>query len=130
MITIDFIGILITACLVGTRYPGCLLLAIIAHETGRVLLTVFFQGHIDSIVVSGVFSATSISQLPSGFTLFLVTLGGPLANYVVSSTVGGVEWEKTSNLVNPFSVLRHPLAVINFRFAAVSLLISTIRFFY
>ncbi|KYZ77488.1 hypothetical protein AXX12_05110 [Anaerosporomusa subterranea] len=129
MITVDFIGILLTSCLVGIRYPGYLILAIIAHEAGRVILALFFQGHIDSIVVSGVFSATSVTHLSSGVKASLVALGGPLANYVVSSTVGGVEWEKTSNLVNPFSTLRHPLSVINLRFGAVSFLISIARFF-
>ena len=129
MITVDFIGILITSCMVGIRYPGYLLLAVFVHEAGRIILAVFCQGQIDSIVVAGVFSATSVSHLSSGLKALLVSLGGPLANYVVSSAVGGVEWEKTSHLVNPFSALRHPLAVINLRFAAVSFFISIVRYF-
>lgn len=129
MITVDLIGILITSCMVGIRYPGYLLLAILAHETGRVILAVFFQGQIDSIMVAGVFSATSVSHLSSGMKTLFISLGGPIANYVVCSTVGGVEWEKTSHLINPFSVLRHPIAVINLRFAVVSFFISIIRYF-
>ncbi|MDU4962125.1 MAG: hypothetical protein E6X17_15825 [Sporomusaceae bacterium] len=129
MISVDFIGILLTACLVGLRYPGCLLLAVLMHETGRVLMAVFFQGHIDSIVVSGVFSAASVSQIASGTKLLLIALAGPLANYIVSSAVGGVEWEKTNCLINPFAALRHPVAVVNLRFAAVSLLVSLVRYF-
>lgn len=129
MITVDFVGLLLTSCIVGVRYPVQLVFAIVIHEAGRVVLALFFQGHIDAILVSGVFSATSVSQLSEGFKLALVAFGGPAANYVLSSTIGGVEWEKTKNLLNPFSLLRHPFAVINLRFATVSFVISIIRLF-
>lgn len=127
MITVDFIGLIVTACLVGMRYPGYILLAIMTHEAGRILLALFFQGQIDNIIVSGVFSATAV-HLPWS-KLTLVTFGGPLANYVLSTMIGGVEWEKTKDLVNPFAVLRHPIAVINLRFAVASSLICVARLF-
>lgn len=129
MIIVDFIGLLLTACLVGIRYPGYVVLAIIVHEAGRIFFALFFQGQIENIVVSGVFSATSVSQLPAGIKLSLVSFGGPLANYVLSSAIGGVEWEKTKDLINPFAILRHPIAVINLRFAITSFLISILRLF-
>ena len=129
MITVDLIGILLTLCIVGARYPVHLVFAILIHEAGRVALALFFQGHIDTILVSGVFSATDVSQLSAEFTIGLVAFGGPMANYVLSLTIGGVEWEKTKDLLNPFSLLRHPFAVINLRFAAVSFVISIIRLF-
>ena len=127
MITVDFIGLFFTACLVGIRYPACVLLAIVAQEAGRILIALFFQGQIDNILVSGVFSATSVSQLPSSVKLCLVSFGGPLANYVICAAIGGVEWEKTRDLLNPFSMLRHPVAVINLRFAVASFIVSVLR---
>lgn len=129
MITIDFIGLILTGCIVGMRYPQYVAMAILAHESGRVAMALFFQGQIDNIVVSGVFSATSVSHISQGFKMMLITFGGPLANYMICSLVGGVEWEKTKDLLNPFSLLRHPFAVINLRFAAVSFFISLVRLF-
>lgn len=130
MITIDFIGLALTACLVGIRYPSYVALTVLIHEAGRIAMALFFQGHVDHILVSGVFSSTSVSQLPAGYKSALVAFSGPFANYVFSSTVGGVEWEKTKDIMNPFSLLRHPLAVINLRFAVVSFAVSLVRMFY
>lgn len=129
MITVDFIGLLLTACIVGFRYPFYVLSAVLIHEAGKIALAVFLQGNVERIVVSGVFGVTTVSHLSNEIKGALVTFGGPLANYVLSSTVGGVEWERTKNLYNPFSTLRYPFAVIHLRFAAVSFFVSLLRLF-
>ena len=81
------------------------------------------------MMVSGVFSSTSVTHLSNGIKPALIGFGGPLANYILSKAIGGAEWEKTKVLINPFSLLRHPIAVINLRFAAVSFIISLYRLF-
>ena len=128
MLAIDFIGLAVTVCLVGLRYPHYVVVAALIHDFGRVIMTLFFHGEIESLVAAGAFSTTTVSNLGSDLKLALVIFSGPLANYIVSATVGGVEFERTAALVSPFAVLTHPFAVINLRLAIISCLVNIWQF--
>ncbi|EGO63652.1 hypothetical protein [Acetonema longum] len=130
MLTIDFIALLLTACLVGFRYPLYVCFAVIIHELGRLIVTVFFHGQIEAMVVAGVFSTSVVNNMTHGLKGLLIALSGPLANYLASGIAGGSEWEKTADLVNPVSSLKYPFAVIHLRFAVLSLAVSLWSFFF
>lgn len=129
MITVDFISLVITNCLVGIRYPGLVLLALLIHEAGKIIAVLFLENQVQGLVVAGVFSTTTLAPMSSDIPPILIALGGPAANYLASSLVGGVEWEKTKALYNPLAILEHPLAVVNFRFAIISLAICLVRLY-
>jgi len=119
MVSIDIIGLFITICVISFRYPQYGLLAVGIHEFGRALMTVFLQGQIESIIAAGAFSTTVVSNSSMLINL-LIAFGGPLANFIIGSTSGGVEFERTPHLINPNARLRNPVAVINLRLALIS----------
>ncbi|VBB07982.1 Hypothetical protein LUCI_3247 [Lucifera butyrica] len=124
MLAIDIIGLIITASLIGLRYLPYVFLASLIHEIGRMTMAFFLQGQVESVTAAGAFGATTVHNLQGNMSALLVIFSGPLANYIVSATVGGVEYEKTAALFNPFAVLKHPFAVINLRFAVLSILFN------
>jgi hypothetical protein len=124
MITIDYIGLVITVCLVGLRYPQYVLGACILHDLGRVLMALFLHGHIDSIVTAGAFGSTAASNIRAGVPALLVTFSGPLTNYIFSATAGGIDYLKTRHILNPWGAVKHPFAVVNLRLAVLSLLVN------
>lgn len=128
MVAVDFIGLILTICIVGLRYPHYVLAAAFIHEAGRILMALFLHGQIDTLVAAGAFGIASIGNLGSGAKLAMVVFAGPLANYIVSSTAGGVEFERTTHLLNPFAILTHPFAVVNLRLALVSCLVNIWQF--
>ena len=123
MLMIDFVGMVITICLVSLRYPHYALLAALANAIGQIVLAVFLDGNIDTIITAGAFSTSEVSNL-SGLKNLLFTIGGPLTNFIISKVAGGIQFVSTSHLVNPTAVLKHPLAVINLRFAVISITLS------
>jgi hypothetical protein len=124
MLTVDFIGLLITVCLVGLRYPHHVLGAAVIHDLGRILMALFMQGRIETIIAAGAFGATAVSGVKAGGPAILVAFGGPLANYLVGANFGGAVWEKNSRLLHPGAVLKQPFAVINLRLALLSTLVT------
>jgi hypothetical protein len=124
MLTVDFIGLLITVCLIGLRYPQYVLGAALVHDLGTIIVALFFQGRIDAIVAAGVFGTAAVSGVKAGAPAVLVAFGGPLANYIVSVGLGGAAWEKTSCLFHPGAALKQPFAVVNLRLAAISALVT------
>lgn len=128
MVAIDFIGLLITILLIGLRYPHYVLMAALVHELGKILMIMFVHGHIDTIIAAGAFGNTVVSNYNNnGILDALIVFSGPLANYIVSSTAGGVEFEKTVNLISPAASLKSPFAVINLRLAIISFLFNAWR---
>lgn len=129
MLAVDMIGLTMTICLIGLRYPHLVLGAAIIHDMGRVLMALFLHGNIETIVAAGAFGTADVSNLNSVLKNALIVLSGPLVNYMVSATVGGVERERTGNLLNPCAVLTSSFAVINLRMAILSFLVNIWHFF-
>lgn len=129
MIAIDFIGLVMTICLAGLRYPHYVLAAAAIHDVGRILMVFFLKGHIELIIAAGVFGTANVSGLSSSLKAALVILGGPLACYLVSAIVGGVEREKTARLLNPTAILHSPFAIITMRVAILSFLVNIWQLF-
>lgn len=128
MLTIDFIGLLFTACLTGIRYPHYVLLATLIHELGRICMTMFLHGSIEAVVAAGAFGSTFFSKLDNSVQGVLIIFSGPLANYIACSVAQGVATERTGNLINPFLGVRHPFAVVNLRFAILSVIFNIWHF--
>lgn len=120
MLTVDYIGLLITVCLVGLRYPHYVVGAAVIHELGRILAAVFLQGRIDTIIAAGAFGAAAVSGIKAGVPSVAVAFGGPLANYLIGVNCGGAGGEKNAQLLNPGAALKRPFAVINLRLALLS----------
>jgi len=129
MLTIDFIGLLFTACVTGLRYPHLVLIATIIHELGRICMVLFLGGQLEGVLAAGAFGATVAGELDNALQRGLVLFSGPLANYIASSVRHGVAAERTRNLFNPFLLVKHPFAVVNLRFAVVSVIINFWHFF-
>ncbi|CUH94061.1 putative membrane protein [Propionispora sp. 2/2-37] len=128
MIVVDFIGLVFTLCLVGLRYPHYALVAMFIHETGRILMAVFLHQKIDLVVAAGAFGKTVVGETAGSVVMACIALGGPLANYIISVVAGGIEYEKTTNLLNPAARLKCPVSVINLRLAVISFFLSLIQF--
>ena len=129
MLAIDFIGLAMTICLVGLRYPHYVLAAAAIHDIGRVITALFLNGHIQSVVAAGAFGAVSVTELGGSLKGALVVLGGSLACYLASATVGGIEHERTARLINPCAVLNSPFAIITLRLAIISFLANMCQLF-
>ena len=123
MLGIDLIGLLATICLVGVRYPHYVLLATCIHELGSIFVAVFLHGQIDYIVAAGAFGTMAVSNYNSSIIGILILFSGSLANYIISSILGGIGFESTANLINPWARLKFPFAVINFRLCIISCLV-------
>lgn len=129
MLTIDIIGLTLTVLLIGLRYPQYVIFAAVFHELGRIIMVLFLHENIDSVVAAGIFGSTIVNNFKGSSMNLFITFSGPLANYIVSATAGGIEFEKTAHLLNPFAKLKYPFAVVNLRLAVVSLLINIKEFF-
>lgn len=124
MLMIDIIGLLVTILLIGFRYPHYVIFAAAIHEFSRIIMVLFLHGTIDSVVAAGIFGSTVVHNFKESSLNWLVIFSGPLANYIVSSTAGGIEFESTAHLINPLKKLTYPFAVVNLRFAIISLLVN------
>ncbi|MBP2649793.1 MAG: hypothetical protein H6Q74_618 [Firmicutes bacterium] len=125
MLSIDVIGLVFTMVLVGARYPHYVLVAALIHDLGRIMMVLFLHGNVETVVAAGAFGTAVASNIKSNWQALLITFSGPLANYIVSATVGGTEYEKTARLLNPLVSVSHPFAVVNLRLAVVSILVSS-----
>ncbi|MBP2653523.1 MAG: hypothetical protein H6Q73_1092 [Firmicutes bacterium] len=125
MLAVDIVGLVFTICLVGARYPHYVLIAATIHEIGRIMMTLFLHDNIGTVIAAGAFGTTVASNLKSNWHGILITFSGPLANYIVSATIGGIELETTRRLLNPLGPVRHPFAVVNLRLALLSVFVST-----
>ena len=128
MLAVDIVGLIISIGLVSIRYPHYALAAALANAMGQIVMAIFLAGNIEKIVTAGAFSSAAITNL-SGFKIALFTISGPLTNFIISKLAGGIEFVSTAKIANPAAVLKHPLAVINLRFAVVSLVLSVCQFF-
>ena len=122
MLAIDLIGLLATIVLVGLRYPHYVLAAVCVHEFGRIFTVILLHAHIDYITTAGAFGTMVVNHYNSDALGILLLVSGSLANYIVSSSVGGIALEPTANLLNPLVNLRSPFAVVNFRLCILSFL--------
>ena len=128
MLAVDLIGLILTVCIIGFRYPHCVLGAAVIHDLGSVLTAVFLQGRVETIIAAGAFGTTTVSGVKAGLPVVAVALGGAMANYLAGASLGGAAWEKTSRLLNPGAALKHPFAVVNLRLAVVSSIAALWRF--
>jgi len=124
MLMVDVVGIIVTICLVGLRYPHYVLCALIINELGRVLTTLFLHGRIESIVASGAFGSTTAEGIKSGGLTILMIFSGAIANYIVSAVAGGAAYEKTVRILDPLAAVKHPFAIVNLRLAILTFLIN------
>ncbi|BBB92949.1 MAG TPA: hypothetical protein PKA28_02060 [Methylomusa anaerophila] len=123
MLTVDFIGLLLTVGLIGPRYPHCVLFAATINLISQIAVALFLQGDIHSIVAAGAFGGMEVSHV-TGFKNAVLAISPLLANYIAGKAAGGMEFESTSNIINPFAMLKHPIAVINIRFCIASSLFT------
>lgn len=123
MLNIDILGLFFTICLVGARYPHYVFGSALIHDTGRIVMTLLLNGQIDTVVTAGAFSSISVANLDA-VKGAVIAFSGPFINYTASAMLGGAELEKTTKILNPFSSLHYPLAVINLRLAFVSFIVT------
>ena len=128
MWAIDLVGLTLSVALVSIRYPHYALAAALANALGQGAMAIFLTGNIEKIVSAGAFSSATVTNL-SEFKIILFILSGPITNFFISKIAGGTEFVSTAALWNPAAMLKHPLAVINLRFAAVSLILSIFQLF-
>lgn len=124
MIAIDVIGLILTVCLTGARYPHFVIIAAFIQEAGRFLMTVFMHGQPHSLVAAGAFGIATVISSDGMMIGNFIVLGGTLANFIVSSISGGFELEKAKNILNPLSDLHCPFAVVNLRVAVLSFTVN------
>ncbi|MCX7780254.1 MAG: hypothetical protein N2491_04940 [Negativicutes bacterium] len=129
MLTVDFIGLWMTICLTGIRYPHYVLVAALVHEAGRIIMVIFLKISVDAVIAAGAFGTVSMREFAAAQSA-LVLFAGPLANYAVSALAGGTEFERTAHLLNPLVKLKHPLSTVNLRLAIVSLIVTTWQFYW
>ncbi len=120
MLTVDFIGLLLTIALVGLRYPHYVLSAGLIHDCGRIVMAIFLNGHIESVTAAGAFGSAVVTGVGTSVKYVLVMMAGSLACYLVSAAVGGIGNEPTAKLIHPSSILKNPFAVVTLRLAIVS----------
>lgn len=123
MLTIDMLGLFLTVLMVSIRYPHYVIIAAFVHDIGMIIMTLFINGQVEAIITAGAFSALTTSGI-SGAKAAVIAMTGPLVNYTISALIGGSEFEKTANLINPFVELKHPFAVVNVRLALISLIFT------
>jgi len=124
MLTFDIVGLVVTVCLIGLRYPLYVLMASMINGLGQVVMILFLHGHIESVVAAGAFGSTVVSGVKSGGPTMLIIFAGTLSNYIVSAAAGGIEYEKNRHVLNPLSPVKHPFAVVNLRLALLTFLIN------
>lgn len=127
MIVIDAIGLFVTICFIGLRYPHYVLIACLINQFGQIVATLFLHLHIEGILASGVFTNMQVTGA-TGALIFLLALSGTFLNYAVGAAVTGFEFEPTAHLIKPFARLRSPFAVINLRFAVVMLCVQIFHY--
>jgi hypothetical protein len=127
MFVIDAIGVIVTICFIGIRYPHYVLAACLINQLGQVVAALFLQLHIEGLFASGVFTNTQVTGATATLVLWLAVCGAFL-NYAAGSAVAGFEFEPTAHLIKPFARLRSPFAVINLRFAVVMICVQIIHY--
>lgn len=130
MITVDFIGLILSIALVGLRYPLSALGAAIVYAAGQVIMAVFLHGNIESIVAAGLFGSAVVSNISGLGQTLAVLFSGSLANWLVWASTGKFSSEGFERLINPAAASLQPIAVTNFRFALLSTLISVWKLFF
>lgn len=127
MFVIDAIGVLVTICVVGIRYPHYVLVACFINQLGQMVAALFLHLHIEGVLASGVFTNMQVTGATATLILWLA-LSGAFLNYAAGAAVTGFEFEPTAHLIRPFARLRSPFAVINLRFAVVMLCVQFIHY--
>ncbi len=127
MFVIDAIGVLVTICFVGLRYPHYVLAACLINQLGQIVATLFLHLHIEGILASGVFTNIEVTGATTTL-IFMLAVSGAFLNYAAGAAVSGFEFEPTAHLIKPFAKLRSPFAVINLRFAVLMLCVQLIHY--
>lgn len=127
MVSLDVIGVFITIGLIGMRYPVHGMAAILIHELGRLVMAFFLDGRITEAVTAGAFSTIAVSNADM-IGGILISLGGPVANFIICATAGSFTPERAGYLLNPAAKLSQPFAVVNFRLAVLSGLFNLSQF--
>ncbi|MPM36981.1 hypothetical protein SDC9_83585 [bioreactor metagenome] len=86
------------------------------------------NGQIDFIMSAGAFSSATVNNQSDWSLAALIILSGPLANYIFCASSGGIDQENFSSIANPAAKLTNPFAVVNLRFAVISVLTSLWNF--
>ena len=83
MVTIDIIGMIISIIFIGIRYPHIALIAVLAHEAGKILMAVFVHQQIDLIIYAGAFGTASLVNHNSRYSA-IVMFSCALAKFVLA----------------------------------------------
>ncbi|MPN01090.1 hypothetical protein SDC9_148293 [bioreactor metagenome] len=119
---------MITISVISFRYPFYGFAAIFVHEFGRLTMTLLLHTQIQSVTTAGAFSTTIVDH-SSVLAIMLIAFAGPLANFIVCSTSGGISFERTPHIIDPRSKLHNPFAIINLRLAVFSCLFNIGQFY-
>lgn len=127
MLAVDMIGIIATVFLIGLRYPLQACAAVFVHEFGKFFLLLSVCGQVSALTAGGIFAVTPANM--HGWEEAVYAWGGSLANYSVACLAGGIAYEKTGDLLKPWTKLRCPTGTIQLRLALFSLLYAGVEFF-
>jgi hypothetical protein len=127
MVSIDILGIILSALFIGIRYPHIAFIAILTHEAGKIFMAILVHKQVNFIIAAGAFGTASFADVGNESGI-LVMFSGALANFILASMIGGLEYEKTAHLFNPLISLRAPWTVINLRLALLSAVITIWNF--
>ncbi|HWR54949.1 MAG TPA: hypothetical protein VN462_00455 [Negativicutes bacterium] len=130
MLTLDVIGLIISVFLIGLRYAHYACIAVVIGALGSIMMSLFVNAQVDTVVAAGVFSRMNIQGVNAGLPLFMIYFGGPLVNYFIGMACGGPEKGKLARIVNPFAKVRYPFAVTNIRLAILSMLYNGWQYFF
>lgn len=120
-VNVDLIGIFISICLLGIRYPHYVILAALVNFFGFCFGAFLLPEGLDSIITSGVFSVAEAPNIKFAEKAVLI-LSPPFCNYIASKMLDWTEVKRIKTFLNPLAILNNPFSVINLRFAAVSFL--------
>lgn len=127
-VKVDLVGLLVSICLLGIRYPHYVILAALINFFGFCLGAFLLPDGLETIIVSGIFStAEKETAFTTKTVLFAVAL---FANYAAARLSGLPALKNAASFCSPFAVLDNPFSVINLRFAAAFLLYNLILLFF
>lgn len=130
MLAIDVIGIIFTILITGIRYPHYVILAVIIHHFAQLFTVFLLHGTLNGVIAAGAFNSVIVSELSHKYYKLIILFSGSITSYLVSTIIGGVEFEPTSLLICPWAKLRYPFAVINLRLAVISFLLVICSYLY
>jgi len=125
MILLDWLGLLVSAILLGPFYLFYVFFLSLLQESTRLLLLLLLDYPIEKVFISGVFGFTSWKGMnPRSLSSILLILSGHLFSFFIYRLAGGVGKNPPWAFFNPLIKVKRPLAMVSLRFGICSLLVS------